>query len=133
MNKGILCTIDFSDSSREAVRWAVKLAQELSAHLTILYTYRLTHAENGEAVKLKRKMEKEAQEKFAVLEKECLQGSGVSYNFKTEVGFMNDRIEDHAKHNALSFLVMDKKLSQINRETFDELMDNIHVPLVLVP
>src|SRR6187551_480248 len=105
MGNSILCTIDLSESSKPAIRWAVTLAQQLKLPLTILYTYRLLQYRNGEILQLKRKMEDEAKQQFMEFEKELLMDRGISYNFKTEVGFVTDRIEDHAKKNSLSFLV----------------------------
>lgn len=133
MTKGILCTTDFSASSRNAVEWAVSLAQHLKAPLTILHTYRLIRGHNGEVVQMKRKMEEEARQKFSVLEAETLKDKGISYNFKIEVGFVADRIEEHSRKNPLSFLVMDKSMSTGNKESFDELVKQAQIPLVIVP
>lgn len=132
MTKGILCAIDFSDASMEALRWSVALARELKTDLTILYTYRLNKI-NGEAVTLKKGIEAEAQKKFAMVEKEILQGQGVDYQFRTEVGFIADRVEMHLKTNPVRFVVMDKHLGTLNKENFEEMVEQIHVPLVLVP
>lgn len=133
MTNSILCTIDLSESSKPAVRWAVTMAQQMKTHLTILYTYRLLQYRNGEALQLKRKMEDEARQIFLLLETELLAGKGISYDFKTEIGFVTDRIEDHAKKNTLSFLVMNKHANDAGKETIDELMEHIHVPVLLVP
>lgn len=133
MAKTILCTIDFSDSSKQAVEWAVTIARQLKAHLTVLYTYRLLHARNGEVLQLKKKMEDDAQQHFVQLEKDLLRDKGITYDFRTEVGFVSDRIEDHAKKNNLNFLVMDKNISTKSKENFDELMEHLNVPTLLVP
>jgi len=133
LGNSILCTIDLSESSKPAIRWAVALAQQLKMPLTILYTYRLLQYRNGEVLQLKRKMEDEAKQQFKEFEKELLIDRGVSYNFKTEVGFVTDRIEDHARKNSLSFLVMNKNANDSGKETIDDLMEHIHVPVLLVP
>jgi nucleotide-binding universal stress UspA family protein len=129
----ILCAIDFSESSRQALRWAVSTARQLKAHLTLLYTYRLMHSRNGEAVQLKKDMEKQAALNFASLEKQYLAGQGISYDFIVEVGFIADRLEDQVRKNSIGLLVVDKNMSSASKETFDEILDNIHVPLVIVP
>lgn len=133
MANTILCTIDFSQSSRQAVHWAATMAQQLKVHLTILYTYRLIHVPAGEVLQLKRKVEDEARRQFETLEKELLAGKGISYDFKIEIGFVSDRIEDHAKKNELNFLVIDKNISTNSKDTFDELLEHIHVPTLVVP
>jgi nucleotide-binding universal stress UspA family protein len=133
MKKGILCVIDFSDSSKEALRWAIRLAQELDCNLTILYTYRFLQPYNGEAIEMKKKIEDDATKKFSTLEKELLIGSDVPYNFKMEVGFIADRAKDHVRRNGADFLVVGNKMSSINKQSFDELVADIQMPLVIVP
>jgi len=133
MPKAILCTIDFSHPSRQVVRWAVTLAREFKAHLTLLYTYRLIHVKGEEALKLKKKMEDEALLNFGSLEKEMLNGTGISYDFKTEVGFIADRVEEHVRKNSIDFLVMNKNISQESKEAFDELVEHTQIPVIIVP
>ena len=129
----ILCTIDFSKSSREALQWAVQLAKQFGAHLTILYTYRLIHHRSGEALQLKKDIESSASHQFELLEKELLLDAGISYDFKVEIGFIADRVEDYAKRNTLNFLVTNKNIHNSGKEFFDELMQHIQVPMLVVP
>jgi nucleotide-binding universal stress UspA family protein len=133
LDKGILCTIDFSESSKEALEWAVAMAKELNLHLTILYAYRLVSSTLNEGVELKNQIERDAQQNFLEVERKILKGTGVSYDFKTEVGFVSNRVKDHVKRNGLSFWVMGNHMNSTNRESFDELASNIQVPLVIVP
>lgn len=133
MNDAILCTIDFSDSSRDVLLYAVNLSRQFQSHITVLYTYRLLNSQNGEAVEIRRKIEEQARQNFSVLEKEVLAGSGVSYDFKIEVGFVSNRVKEYAKKNGVSFLVMGKKMNGSSKESFDELAENLQVPLVIVP
>src|SRR5437870_3865576 len=119
MTQGIICTIDFSDSSREALKWSVSLARTLNSHVTVLYTYRLLNSYNGEAVETRKKIEESAQKNFATFEKEILQGSGVKYDFKIEVGFISNRVRDYVKKSEVSFLVMGNKMNTSNKESFD--------------
>lgn len=133
MTKGIVCSIDFSESSKEALKWAVSLAQTLRSHLTVLYTYRLLNPHNGEATELKKKIEENAANSFASVEKELLNGKGVDYDFKIEVGFVSNRISDYARRNGISMLVMGSKMGETSKESFDELARSLHVPLVIVP
>ncbi|MBL7841464.1 MAG: universal stress protein [Cyclobacteriaceae bacterium] len=131
--KTILCTIDFSKSTRHSIEWAVSMARHMRAHLSILYTYRLIQPRSEEVIAMKKFIEQDAREKFTVLEKELLVKEGVSYDFKIEVGFISDRIEDHAKKNPLDFVVMDKTMRSNSNESLDELMEHIHVPMLVVP
>jgi K+-sensing histidine kinase KdpD len=133
MDNTILCTIDFSDSSKDVLQYAVNLSKQYNNHITVLYTYRLLNSLNGEVIDIRKKIEEQAKQNFSILEKEVLAGSGVSYDFKIEVGFVSNRVREYAKTNKVSFLVMGKKINGSSRESFDELAENIHVPLVIVP
>lgn len=133
MSKNILCTIDFSESSRHALQWAVAEAQKYSGHLTILYTYRLIKPKNGEIVEIKKKIEEDAALKFSQLESEILLNQNISYDFRIEVGFINDRVAFFTQHNPIKFLVMDRAMGSSNKESFNELVEHIKVPLVIVP
>ena len=132
--KTILCTIDFSLSTRHSLEWAISIARHLRAHLSILYTYRLIQPRSGEIFNQKKVIEQEAKQKFEAIEKELLLDQGISYDFKVEVGFISDRIEDRAKRNSVDFVVIDKQMRTIiTQESFQELMEHIHVPMLLVP
>lgn len=131
--KTILCTVDFSESTRHSIEWGVSMARQLGAHLSVLYAYRLIHPRPGEVVELKKHIEAEARKKFEKLEQDYLAGRDVSYDFKMEVGFVSDRIEDRAKKRSLDFVVMDKNIKANSNESFEELMEHIHVPMLVIP
>ena len=117
MKHEILCTIDFSEASRRALSWSIELAKQLESHITILYTYRLNkHSEA--AITMKKKIEEEATLNFGEIEKELLTGTGIKYEFKTEIGFVADRVEEHAKKKNIGFLVMGKGMTIGSKETF---------------
>jgi len=132
MTDGVLCAIDFTDASKETLKWSVKFCQKLKNHLTVLYTYRL-FKQNGEVIPLKKQMEQEAMKNFACLEKELLADKGIEYDFKMEVGFIDDRIVKHLRTNKLSFLVIDNGMRLRNKESFDDLVKQLPIPIVIVP
>jgi len=132
MTNGVLCIIDFTPSSKEALKCAALLSKKLNCHLTILYTYRILK-QNGEATSLKKQSEESASRNFISLEKEVLAGKGVSYDFIMEIGFINNRAEDHIKKNNISFLVIDKGVTMRNKESFDDLAGKLQIPYVIVP
>ena len=133
MTKKILCTTDFSEASNNALKWAINFSLKEDSELTILYTYRLTKNISEELVAWKKRIEEEASGKFAAFEDRWLKGKGIKYQFKIEVGFVGDRIEDHAKKNSLAFLVVDKDMCMKNKDTFEDLLDHMHVPLIIIP
>lgn len=133
LTKRIVCTIDFTESSKDALRWAVSLALQHKTHLTILFTYRLLNSRNGEVMDLRKTIEENARRNFSAVENELVKGKGVSYDFRIEVGFVSNRVADYVKKEGVSFLVMGKEMNSTNKESFDELAENIQVPLLIVP
>jgi hypothetical protein len=102
--------------------------------LTVLYPYRLTRAQYGEsALALRKKIEDEAKNSFKALEKDLLANKKLSYDFRTEIGFLADRVEEHTKNHSVVFMVIDKNLRKGNRESFDDLIESTDVPLVIIP
>jgi hypothetical protein len=133
MSKTILCTTDLNGSSGQTVQWAVKMAQQLGFHLTILYTYRLVESKKGEVLQMKKRMEEEARLRFKEIEKLYLQNQNIDYDFKVEIGFVEDRIEEHARRNNLSVLVINKNMISYHSESMNELIENIQVPTLVIP
>ena len=132
-SRTILCTIDFSESSGQAVEWGLKMAQHMRAHLSIRYTYRLIQSRGVDVVHLKWSIEEEARQKFVKIERDHLIGKGTSYDFEIEVGFVSDRIQAYAKKNNLNMIIMDKHVNTRSGETFEELMNDSKAPMLLIP
>ncbi|HEY0652883.1 MAG TPA: universal stress protein [Chryseosolibacter sp.] len=132
-NDGILCLIDFSDSSKETLEWAVSLAQQMKKRLTILYTYRLVNSRDRDLLEMRKQIEETARQQFVSLEQDVLKNSGVKYDFVIEIGFAIHRVREYAKKNGLSVLVMGKKVEQVKTEPIEEFAESVHVPLFLVP
>jgi nucleotide-binding universal stress UspA family protein len=133
MNNVTLCTIDFSDASKNVLNCAVRLSRQLNSHITVLYAYRFLTGQEGEPLEIKKKIEASAKQKFSALEKDILQDSGISYDFVIEVGFVSNRVAEYAKNNDVNYLVMGNKMNATSKESFDELVEKIHLPLVIVP
>ncbi|CAN5310727.1 hypothetical protein BH09BAC3_BH09BAC3_10940 [soil metagenome] len=129
----ILCIVDFSQSSNDTLNWAISIARKLRGHLCILFVYRLVPSRSGELIHWKKTIEEEAQLKFLAIEQIELSKSGLSYEFKIEIGFIADRIENFASKNDLVFIVMDKNAYVDSTESFDDLMKLMKVPLLLCP
>jgi nucleotide-binding universal stress UspA family protein len=133
MTKSILCPIDLSESSENALKWAAELSSRLNYHLTILYPYRLLQAVDGDAVFLKKKNEEHASKKFADLEKNYLKEKNISFDFIPEVGFVNDRVDYHLKKEAIVLMVISKSMNFKNSESADDFINRSNVPVLVVP
>lgn len=133
VQKKVLCAIDFSNPSHQALKWAVDFSRSIGCNLAVLYSYRLTRRVNEDILALKKKIELEALDHFTQFEAEYLANVSLTYEFKVEIGFIADRVEDFASKNEISFIVMDKTVYTRTRDTFDELLELAHVPVIIVP
>lgn len=134
MEGSILCVIDFSESARKTLQWAIDNACKTKSRLTVLYPYRLKKLQNGEsAFEMRKKIEDDAQSRFHELEKELLAGAQIPYEFKTEVGFLANRVEAHSKSQSVNFLVVNRDLKTSHKESFDDLVEHTQIPVVIIP
>lgn len=107
----------------------------MQCDLLILHTYRLTNKNiHEDIIDWKRKTEAAARDEFSRIEEEVLRNCGVKYNLKVEVGFIADRVNEIiSKNDDISFLVIDKLMHDRNKESFDELMETVTVPIIVTP
>lgn len=136
--KTILCAIDFSESSLQALKWTLNLAQLTHTQITVLFCYRLIAAgDDKETLDLKRNMENEALRKFNEIEKRVIKDRTISYRFVTEVGFFSHRIEMFIRKSPVALLVLGNSIIQDFNEyknfSFEEFLKNNNVPVVIVP
>lgn len=123
---------DFSDASAQALQWAIPEAQRHHLHLSILYPFRLDQVRKKDNVIMsKKELEIDAAEKFEKQVEGILRKSRLSFDFFSEVGFMRDRITEHARNGNVVMLVMGQKMA--SAESFPELVEEIRVPIVIVP
>jgi len=133
MKQHILCLTDFSEASASAVIHATHLAEQLNAHLTVLYAYRLNQSTGKESmIEHKKLMDQAAQVKFRKIEEDVLTKAKISYDVKSEIGFLSDRVEDYAQKNNISYLVVAAS-AEYASENCSSLAESLRVPLLIVP
>lgn len=133
MPKSILCAIDFSESSLNALKWAAELSSKFNSHLTVLYPYRLIQSSKEDVVEIKKKNVELATRKFEALENDYLNGKVTSFEFSPEIGFLSDRVEDHLRKNSILLMVIGKHMNTNSQENLDDLINNVKVPVVVIP
>ena len=133
MSKSILCAIDFSESSLNALKWAAEFSSRFNSHLTVLYPYRLLQTNKEDVVELKKNNVELATRKFESLENEYLNGKVTSIEFSPEVGFLTDRIEDHLRKNSILMMVIGKNMNSASQENLDDLINHVKIPVVVIP
>ena len=129
----VLCVIDFSTSAEKVLQSAAQLAIKNKARITILHPYRLNQVVKKEDLgKVKRDIDEEAALNFKKMSHILTQGD-IAYDFRSEVGFLTDRIQEHMRTSNIRMLVMDKGLADANREALNELTHQLEIPVILVP
>lgn len=133
MTNTILCAIDFSESSLDALKWAADLASNFKCHLTVLYPYRLVQTSKEDVMEMKQKNMTLASEKFDVLKNDYLNEKVISFDFSAEVGFLADRIDDYLRKKSILMVVISKKMGSFGEERLDDLIAQVKVPLMIIP
>jgi hypothetical protein len=132
--KSILCLIDFSEDSIQALRWTAELAVKLHAHMTIVHPYRLVHADKtDDLVQAKKELDTKASQNFEKIAVEVFKGADVTYDFRPEVGFIYDRVRDHLRRSKILFVAIEKKFALNKKEALDQLIEQVEVPLLIIP
>ena len=130
----ILCIIDFSESSKEVLKWAICISEKLNVHLTILHPYRLNQLDKKEdMVGVKKKLELDAAKNFEQLSRGIFKNTKEPVDFRAEVGFIQDRVQDYARRNNILFFVIGFNLVDGNTEMLKEIVNETEVPLVVIP
>ncbi len=134
----ILCAVDFSETSIQAIRWAITEAQSRKTHVTFLFCYRLIAAgDEVESLSMKKDMESRALAQFREIERKFINSSKVPYQFIMEVGFFPSRIEMFIRKSTVSLLIIGSSIIENFNEyknlTFDQFLLTSKIPVVVVP
>jgi hypothetical protein len=84
-------------------------------------------------VSVKKSIEQDAERNFERIANGLLKSCKVTYEFRSEVGFIQDRVQDHLRKNNILIFVIGKKLAFENKEVLDQLMEQTDVPLAIIP
>ena len=136
MERRILCPIDFSESSIEALKCALEIARKEHLGVTVLYSYRLIQTEQGEEIlDFKNRREASAKEKFSTIERLFDNGMCTDYEFVIEIGFFSDCIARQIRTGTVTKIVIDNKMRpllndrHLNQESFRH---SLPIPVIVV-
>jgi nucleotide-binding universal stress UspA family protein len=138
MTKSILCAVDLTDDSGGVVEVAAEMAANLNEHLTILFSYRLNQLiGDGDVFLSKKEVEEKAVREFKSFEKKFLKNGQLSYEFRSEIGFLSDRLESYIRKNEVDLLVIGQQLAQSNADVkktgIENFLDKLQIPVLVVP
>lgn len=130
----ILCVIDFTDASKDALQEAIKIAGALKLRLTVLYPYRLNQpVKVPDRALWKKSIEQDATESFTRMTSNLFKETNVLWDFKPEIGFLDDRVEVYTETHAVRLVVMSSELACKSGDTFCDILESLTTPLLIVP
>ncbi|HLT79489.1 MAG TPA: universal stress protein [Cyclobacteriaceae bacterium] len=134
MKGKILCPIDFSESSIEALKYAIEMANKEGRSVTVLYSYRLIQPDQEEEIlKFRNRVELRARERFCMLEPFFHNGTITDHEFLIEIGFFGDCILRQIRTNSVDKIVIDKNMRRlITERPQDAFLGSLPVPVVIV-
>ncbi len=102
--------------------------------MTIVHPYRLVPSDKKENLfQAKKELDIKAAHSFEKIASDIFKGGSVTYDFRPEVGFIYDRVRDHSRRSQILFVAIEKKFALSKKEALDELIEQIEVPLVIIP
>jgi len=134
VGSSILCVIDFAEASKTALQTALDVALSTHSKLSVLYPYRLNQPRNvSDVAQWKKSIDLDATNSFNRMTSTLFKESGVTWDFKPEVGFIDDRVEAFAEKNDVGLIVMSSELSRANKDALTDMLDKLKCPLLIVP
>ena len=135
--KPILCALDFSKSSIHVLKMAFDLATRFETSVTILFAYRLVQSSDGAITEFRKGVEAQALNDFeGLINKLSVKGS-VKYEFRSEIGFLSDRIEVFAQQNKIDMVVISLEMANTINDhkglLLRDFIKSTKTPLLIVP
>ncbi|MEI9921361.1 MAG: universal stress protein [Bacteroidota bacterium] len=130
----ILCVIDLTEASKDALLAALDIASSTKSKLTVLYPYRLNQPRSvPDVTQWKKSIEIDATDSFSRMTNTMFSDSDVLWDFKPEVGFVDDRVEAYSEKHDVGVVVMSNQLARTSDGAFLETLEKLKCPLLIVP
>lgn len=137
--KNILLPTDFSDNSKRAIKYAIKLFGTEEVKYTLLNTYKIYNTRAGLSTSnLKKEMESIAEEELQLLKKELKsEFSSIIIKLRDEFGGMLDVLSSLSKRD-FDLIVMGTKGASGIKEVFLgsntwDVIEHVNIPIIAVP
>jgi hypothetical protein len=135
--KPVLCALDFSESSSWIIRSAIEVALRHRTSLIVLFSYRLVQPFEGTIADYRKNMENKARTNFEELMKNVSVHGKVKYEFRSEIGFLSDRIEAYLEKNDVGVIVIGQEMANAMNDhkgmSLKQFINNTKVPILIVP
>jgi hypothetical protein len=135
--KPVLCALDFSESSPWVIRSAIEVALRHRTNLIVLFSYRLVQPFEGTIGEYRKNVESKARASFEELINKVSVQENVKYEFRSEIGFLSDRIEAYVEKNDVGVIVIGHEMANAmndhKRMSLQQFINNIKVPILIIP
>jgi nucleotide-binding universal stress UspA family protein len=145
--KRILVPIDFLDSSKTAVKFAIEIAKKNRSKIFLLHAYRLMQpniillpyfkSEDYSGPELKKELENYSHVQYENFEREVFKDDKIDHEFLTEVGFTAQAIESTVEEKDIDLVVMGTTNSKNVRDFWGsntlEVIRTVKCPVLAIP
>jgi nucleotide-binding universal stress UspA family protein len=134
--KPVLCALDFSESSPSVIKSALEVAVRHKTSLIVLFSYRLMHPFENTIAEYRKEVESQAIKNFEELIN-SVPNENVKYEFRSEIGFLSDRIEAYVEKNDVGLIVIGQEMANTIQEheghSLEHFLNQINIPVLIVP
>ena len=135
--KPILCALDFSESSLEVMKVAFEIGTRFDSPVTGLFSYRLIQLPDVAIAEYRKSTEARALQDFCALIRKLNINESVKYEFRSEIGFLSDRLEVYGQQNKIGLIVMSQEMAGSIHEhknlSLQDFVKALKIPLFIVP
>lgn len=119
------------------MRCAIEVAMRHRTDLIVLFSYRLAQPFEGTIAGYRKNIESKARADFEELVEKVSLNGRVKYEFRSEIGFLSDRIEAYIEKNDVGVIVIGHEMANTMNDhrsmTLQQFIHNIKVPILIVP
>ena len=119
------------------MRAALEMAHQYKTKVIGLFAYRLVQPASGTVSDYRKSVEKQARDEFQQMIQQMHFNGSVNYEFRSEIGFLTDRIDDYLQKSEVGMLIMSQDMADSINEhkglTLQHFLHSLKVPLLIVP
>lgn len=137
----ILIPIDFSDNSKNALKYGMEVARKTNATLILLHAYRLLGSQINSVrtseLSLKETLDKSPRENFLAIERKFLKNSGLNYEFQIQIGFVETVIKLITQTQPIDMVIMgtrgENRAGNFLGSTTARVIKEVNCPVLAIP
>ncbi|QCK13611.1 universal stress protein [Mangrovivirga cuniculi] len=138
----ILVPVNFSNASYTGLKYAIDIARQLNAKLTVLHVFNIPQPVGGLPLYVEEENDpavfsSSIAKKFKKLEEEYLSNSGIAYELKFKLGYLETRLSAFVEQEKVDLIVLGKKnpsgFMSFLKINIVRILNSIGCPSIIVP